>query len=119
MAVRGSWPFRSRWLKAGFVLAIVIMMAAALFGLISALVAQDFGPSSLAALTIGFAALMIAVAFLIIEFMTRKWHPETGLFDWSDVDQLRTLGRSHADEATRSWALSLADRIAIVLPGRV
>ena len=118
MGIGTAWPFRSRWLKTGFVLAILIMMAAALFGLVSAFIARDFGPSSLAALTVGLGALLIAAAFLFIEFMTRKWHPETGLFHWSDVDQLRALGLAATDEETRAWALSLADRIAVVLPGR-
>ena len=118
MGIGSAWPFRSHWLKAGFVFAILIMMGAALFGLVSAFIAQDFGPTALAALTVGLGALLIAAAFLFIEFMTRKWHPESGLFHWSDVDQLRSLSLAATDDETRAWALSLADRIAVVLPGR-
>ena len=113
-----GWPFRSRILKLVFIGSVSIMLLAALTGLGYALVEQEFGPRSLAALTVGVGAVLIALAALLADVMTRKFHPETSLFLWSDVDQLRALARATADENTRAWALSLSDRIAVVLPGR-
>lgn len=113
-----GWPFRSRLLKSVFVGSVTLMLVAALVGLVYALIDEEFGRRSLVALTTGLGALLIAVAVLLVESMNRKYHPETGLFLWSDVDQLRALARNAPDEETRAWALSLSDRIAVVLPGR-
>ncbi|HET9440429.1 MAG TPA: hypothetical protein VFO52_09670 [Longimicrobiales bacterium] len=116
--LRARWPFRSRILKAVFVASVTIMLVSALVGLTYALLEREFGPRSLMALTVGLGAVLIAVTVLVVEVLTRKFHPETALFLWSDVDQLRALARSAPDPETRSWALSLSDRIAVVLPGR-
>lgn len=113
-----GWPFRSRLLKLVFLVSVGIMLLAALAGLALAFIEQEFGARSIAALTVGVGAVLIAVAALAADVMTRKFHPETSLFLWSDVDQLRVLARQATDEETRAWALSLSDRIAVVLPGR-
>ena len=114
-----AWPFRSRITKAAFVFSIAIMIAAAVFGLVAAFIEREFGATSLRALTVGMGAVLIAVSLIVSESMTRKFHPESGLFMWTDVDRLRELSsRSAVDAPTREWARSLADRIAIVLPGR-
>lgn len=114
-----EWPFRSRLRKTLFVICVGIMLAAALVGLISALIANDFSGVSIAALTVGLGALLIAAGIVLVELINRKYHPESGLFSWSDVDNLRDLAvRSASDAEVREWARSLADRIAIVLPGR-
>lgn len=113
-----GWPFRSRLLKALFLVSVAIMLLAALTGLVWALIEQEFGYRSLTALTVGVGALLIALSALAIEMMTRKFHPETELFLWSDVDKLRQVAREAADAETRAWALSLSERIAVVLPGR-
>ena len=113
-----GWPFRSRILKLVFIGSVSIMLLAALAGLGYAFIEQEFGAHSLAALTVGVGAVLIAGAALAADVMTRKFHPETSLFLWSDVDQLRALARATPDEDTRAWALSLSDRIAVVLPGR-
>lgn len=100
-------------------ISVAIMLVAAFVGLFSALLAGDFGSSSIAALTVGLGALLIAAGLVLIELISRKYHPESGLFTWSDVDNLRSLAiRSASDEEMRAWARSLADRIAVVLPGR-
>lgn len=114
-----AWPFRTRLLKVVFGISVAIMLGAALTGLVLSLIAGEFNHSSLAALTVGLGALLICAALVLVETVTRKFHPETGLFSWSDVDNLRTLAVHSADDTeTREWARSLADRIAIVLPGR-
>jgi uncharacterized membrane protein YcjF (UPF0283 family) len=114
-----EWPFRSRLRKTLFMICVGIMLAAAVVGLISALIANDFSTSSIAALTVGLGALFIAAGIVLVELIHRKYHPESGLFSWSDVDNLRALAvRSATDAELREWARSLADRIAIVLPGR-
>lgn len=114
-----GWPFRSRLVKTIFFVCVVIMLASAMFGLVSWFFSRSFERLSLTSLTVGFGALMIALSLLVVEVMTRKFHPETGLFMWSDVDELRDIANRPAlDVATRDWARSLADRIAIVLPGR-
>ena len=94
------------------------MLAAALVGLLSALIANEFSATSLAALTVGLGALLISGALVLVDLVTRKWHPESGLFSWSDVDNLRQLALRAPIAETREWARSLADRIAVVLPGR-
>ena len=61
----------------------------------------------------------MSAGLVLIELNSRKWHPESGLFTWSDVDNLRSLALiDDIDAETRQWARSLADRIAVVLPGR-
>jgi hypothetical protein len=94
------------------------MLAAALVGLVSALLAGEFSVYSVAALTVGLGALLITAGMVLVELVSRKYHPESGLFSWSDVDSLRELAIRSSDAETRAWARSLADRIAIVLPGR-
>lgn len=113
-----AWPFRSRLRKGVFVASVAIMLAAALVGLVLALVAGEFSASSLAALTVGLGALLITAGIVLVELVSRKFHPESGLFTWADVDNLRELAIRSDEPETRSWARSLADRIAIVLPGR-
>lgn len=114
-----AWPFRSRLRKALFLISVAIMLAAAVIGLISALHAGEFSGPSIAALTVGLGALLIVASLVLVEATSRKFHPESGLFSWTDVDNLRSLAVSSADDdETREWARSLADRIAIVLPGR-
>jgi hypothetical protein len=114
-----AWPFRTRLTKALFIISVALMLAGALVGLLSALIANEFNATSIAALTVGLGALLISGALVLVELVTRKWHPESGLFSWGDVDNLRQLAlRAPVDAETREWARSLADRIAVVLPGR-
>lgn len=115
-----AWPFRSRLRKALFVVSVAIMIAAAVVGLIAALITGKSSSSAIAALTVGLGALAIMAGMVVAELVSRKFHPESGLFTWDDVDALRELAiRSAHDAEVREWAKSLADRIAIVLPGRV
>ena len=100
------------------VLAVIVMLVAAVYGLIYALIQQEFGRRSLEAMTVGLGALFIALGGLAIEKMNRRFHPESSLFLWSDVDNLRRVAREAGDDEVRDWALSLSERIAAVLPGR-
>ena len=84
-----AWPFRTRLRKAVFVSAVAIMLAAAVAGLVLALLAGEFSVSSIAALTVGLGALLITAGIVLVELVSRKYHPESGLFSWSDVDNLR------------------------------
>lgn len=97
---------------------ITIMLVAALTGLVFALIEREFGERSLQALATGIGALLIAMSALLLERLNRRFHPESRLFLWSDVDQLRSVARETSDEDTRAWALSLSQRIAVVLPKR-
>ena len=97
---------------------IGIMLIAALVGLVYALLEGEFGRHSLTALSTRAGALLIAASTLLLERLNRRFHPESRLFLWTDVDQLRALARSTSDEETRAWALSLSERIAVVLPRR-
>ena len=112
------WPFRSRVLKLVFVVSVALMLIAALVGLSYALVEREFGSWSIAALTTGLGALLIALTAAVMEVVTRKLHPESGLFLWSDVDRLRELAHDAQDAEMRAWALSLGQRISVVLPRR-
>jgi len=95
------------------------MLAAALTGLSAAMIAGEFNAFSIAALTIGLAALLTTGGLVLVALVTRKWQPQSGPFTWSDVDNLRNLAmRLTTDAETREWARSLADRIAVVLPPR-
>ena len=100
------------------VVAVAVMLASAVTGLVYALIDREIGWNSLTALTVGFGALFIALGGLAIEKMNRRFHPESSLFTWSDVDNLRAVARVATDDETRDWALSLSERIAVVLPGR-
>ena len=100
------------------VAAVIVMLASAVTGLVIALLEREIGYDSLTALTVGLGALLIALGGLVAEKMNRRFHPESSLFLWSDVDNLRAVARHAADEETREWALSLSERIAVVLPGR-
>jgi hypothetical protein len=100
------------------VVAVTVMLASAVTGLVYALIDREIGWNSLTALTVGFGALFIALGGLAIEKMNRRFHPESSLFTWSDVDNLRAVARAATDDETRDWALSLSQRIAVVLPGR-
>jgi hypothetical protein len=100
------------------VVAVVVMLGSAVTGLVYALIEREIGWNSLTALTVGFGALLIALAGLVVEKMNRRFHPESNLFFWSDVDSLRAVARNATDDETREWALSLSERIAVVLPGR-
>ena len=112
------WPFRSRVLRLVFVASVAVMLMAALLGLVYALLDREFGRRSLVALTTGLGASLIALTAAVMEILTRKLHPESGLFLWSDVDKLRELARQTTDAETRAWALSLGQRISVVLPRR-
>ena len=112
------WPFRSRVLKLVFMASVALMLIAALVGLSYALVEREFGSRSIAALTTGLGALLIALTAAVMEVVTRKLHPESGLFLWSDVDRLRELAHDAQDAEMRAWALSLGQRISVVLPRR-
>lgn len=114
-----AWPFRSRPQKAVFVLCVALVSIAAPAGLSFALIGGEFELYSIVALTVGLGAVLIIAGQVVVELVSRKFHPESGLFTWSDVDTLRDLAvRSADDPETREWARSLADRIAVVLPGR-
>jgi hypothetical protein len=106
-------------LKLVFVASAALMLMAALLGLFYALLDREFGQRSLVALTTGLGALLIALTAAVMEVVTRKLHSESGLFLWSDVDQLRELARRATDAETRAWALSLGQRISVVLPRRM
>jgi hypothetical protein len=97
---------------------IGIMLIAALVGLVYALLEGGFGHHSLTALATGMGALLIAASTLLFERLNRRFHPESRLFLWSDVDQLRAVARAADDAELRAWALSLSERIAVVLPRR-
>ena len=102
-----------------FWMALAIMLVGAVVGLVWALIEKGFGPGPLASLFVGLTALVVALVFGLLHFTNPTWHPESHLFGWSDVDELRTLSRrSDVDAQTADWARSLADRIAVVLPGR-
>jgi hypothetical protein len=102
-----------------FWVALAIMLAGALVGLIWALIEKEFGKGPLASLVIGLGALVVALVFGLLHFTNPTWHPESHLFSWADVDELRALARrTDVDPSTAEWARSLADRIAVVLPGR-
>lgn len=109
---------RIQWQKLVVITSVVIMLGAAVAGLFYALVEREFGPRSLGALTTGIGALLIAMSVLVTDRMSRKFHPESALFLWTDVDKLRELARGVSDDETRAWALSLSERIAMVLPKR-
>ena len=100
------------------VVAVIVMLGSAVTGLVYAMIEREIGWNSLTALTVGIGALLIALAGLVVEKMSRRFHPESNLFLWSDVDSLRAVARHATDDETRDWALSLSERIAVVLPGR-
>jgi hypothetical protein len=106
-------------MKSIFEVSVALMLVAAVTGLVLALIAGRFDFWSLTAMTVGLSALFIIVAIVLVELVSRKFHPESGLFTWSDVDNLRDLSSHPAiDVELRDWARSLAERVAIVLPGR-
>jgi hypothetical protein len=106
-------------MKSIFEVSLALMLVAAVTGLVLAVLAGEFDLWSLAALTVGLSALLIIVGIVIVELVSRKFHPESGLFTWSDVDNLRALAAEPSiDVDLRDWARSLAERVAIVLPGR-
>jgi hypothetical protein len=105
--------------RAVFWTALAVMLACALVGLVWRLIDGQFSAGPQAAATIGSGALLIALVFGLLHFTNPTFHPESHLFTWSDVDTLRALARNPAVEPeTREWARSLADRVAVVLPGR-
>ena len=118
MAGREARAMTLKRQKIVFVASIIIMMAAAVTGLVYALIDREFGPRSLGALTTGLGAFLIAASAFLVERMNRRFHPESALFLWGDVDRLRVLARETADSELREWALSLSERIAVVLPRR-
>jgi peptidoglycan/LPS O-acetylase OafA/YrhL len=113
-----TWPFRSRLMKTLFVVSATIMALAAVSGLIAALAAGGFERYSIAAVTVGLGALLIIVGLVSAELVNRKFHPESALFRWADVDILRGLANTADDPAVRDWARSMAERVAVVLPRR-
>ncbi|MGH7467125.1 MAG: hypothetical protein ACRENP_03980 [Longimicrobiales bacterium] len=95
------------------------MLISGLTGLIWRLLSGEFGRGPMAALTLGIGALVVTLVYGLLKFTNPTFHPESHLFDWGDVDSLRNLARGEKlDAPTREWARSLADRIAVVLPGR-
>ena len=102
-----------------FWVSLGIMLVGAVVGLIWALIAKEFGPGPLASLFVGLTALVVALVFGLLHFTNPTWHPESHLFSWSDVDELRALARrTDVNVETAEWARSMADRVAVVLPGR-
>lgn len=102
--------------------AIALMVSAALFGLVWEVGfhrERGWSMQAAAAAALGVGAMLIALLFSLFEFTRPTFHPESELFDWSDVDSLRELARDDAlDDETREFVRSLADRVAVVLPGR-
>jgi Na+/melibiose symporter-like transporter len=119
MAGRKAFEMNARIQRIILIASVAIMLLAALTGLVYALIEREFGERSLQALATGIGALLIAATALLLERLNRRFHPESRLFLWSDVDQLRAVARSATDEETRAWALSLSERIAVVLPRRI
>lgn len=129
MRFRTRVRFRPDVRRLVFWSALAIMLVSSVTGLIWAVVTPDFVKAPLraltsagpiASLTLGLGSLLVAVVFGLIEFTNPTFHPESHLFDWGDVDSLHALARHRQlDEPTREWARSLADRISIVLPGRL
>jgi hypothetical protein len=113
-----AWPFRSKLIKTLFVISATIMAVAAVSGLVAAVVEGEFGSYSITAVTIGLGALLIIIGLVSADLVNRKFHPESGLFRWTDVDVLRALAATADDPAVREWARSMAERVAVVLPGR-
>jgi hypothetical protein len=102
-----------------FWISLGVMLTAGLTGLIWRLLSGEFGRGPMAAMALGIGALVVALVYGLLEFTSPTFHPESHLFQWADVDTLRSLARrDQLDAATREWARSLADRIAVVLPGR-
>lgn len=98
--------------------AIVLMLVAAVVGLADWFPERKFGAVSVGAASLGLGALIVAIVFGLLQQASRTFHPESELFDYADVDMLRALARRTTDTEVRDWALSLAERITIVLPGR-
>ena len=113
-----AWPFRSPLMKGLFLASAAIMLLAAVAGLIAALFEGGFGTWSIAAVTVGLGALLIILGLVSVDLVNRKFHPESGLFRWTDVDVLREIGRTADDPDLREWAQSMAERVAVVLPRR-
>ena len=113
-----AWPFRSPLIKGLFAVTAAILMVAAVAGLIAAVVEGGFGTWSITAVTVGLGALLIIIGLVSVDLVNRKFHPESGLFRWTDVDILRDLANTTEDAAVRDWARSMADRVAVVLPRR-
>jgi hypothetical protein len=111
--------FRPNLRRGVFWISLAVMLGAGLTGLTWAVLTHEFGTGPMTALAVGIGALAVALIFGLLDFTNPTFHPESHLFDWHDVDTLRTLARQgELDEPTREWARSLSDRIAIVLPGR-
>ena len=113
-----AWPFQSRFMKSLFIVCATIMALAAVSGLVAAAVEGGFGPFSIAAVTVGLGALLIIIGLVSADLVNRKFHPESALFRWTDVDILRGLAGTADDPAVREWARSMAERVAVVLPRR-
>jgi hypothetical protein len=113
-----AWPFRSRLMKTLFAVSAAIMGCAGVAGLVAAVIEGGFGPISIAAVTIGLGALLIIIGLVSADLVNRKFHPESALSRWTDVDILRELAGTADDPAIRDWARSMAERVAVVLPRR-
>jgi hypothetical protein len=119
MRLPGRLKFPAKLRRIVFWTTTAVMLVSGVTGLIWGLLSHKFGAGPVAALTLGLGALLVALVFGVLEFISPTFHPESHLFDWGDVDSLRALAkREHLDVPTRDWARSLADRVAIVLPGR-
>jgi hypothetical protein len=119
MMLRTRLRFRPNLRRSVFWVALSVMLISALTGLIWAVIEREFGRGPISVLGVGLGALLVALAFGLLEFTNPTFHPESHLFDWTDVDSLRELERrGQLPEPTREFVRSLADRIAVVLPGR-
>ncbi|MGH7461214.1 MAG: hypothetical protein ACREMA_09330 [Longimicrobiales bacterium] len=119
MKLRSRIRFRPSLRRGVFWIALGIMLVAGVTGLAWSALTREYGIGPIAAATVGIGALLVALAFALLEFTNPTFHPESHLFDWDDVDRLRGLARDGVlDEPTREWTRSVGDRITIVLPGR-
>jgi len=98
--------------------AIVLMLVAAVVGLVDWFPERKLGAVSAGAVGLGLSAMVVAIVFGLLQQASRTFHPESELFNYTDVDMLRALARRTTETEVRDWALSLAERITIVLPGR-
>lgn len=104
--------------KAVFWASLLVMLIAAPVGMVARLTTREWGVVPQASLALGLGALLVALVFWLLELTNPMFHPESDLFSWDDVDELRKLARRTTDAEERAWARSLAERIAVVLPGR-
>lgn len=118
MTGKRKFPHRPPVRRLVFWTAIALMLIAAVVGLVEWFPEREFGSVSIAAASLGIGALVVAIVFGLMQQASRTFHPESELFRYADVDTLRSIANRTTDAELRDWALSLAERITIVLPGR-